>query len=221
MHQFLEACFAWPIVPATILLMAVCTYWLFVILGALHLDFGDLHLDMDADVHADVDMDGHVDVPGHGGGILGIGLVSLRFLNLGSVPLMMWMSVFALAWWFLAMWLEGPTPEPSWSFLAVMLARDIGLAAVATKILTQPLRGRFDIKEPHPAHELIGKTCVITTSTANEKFGRGRFETEAAPLYLNVRAQEGEILKGDSALIVDFDPEQRIYFVKSTIRETV
>ena len=39
MLEFLEACFSWPTLPATVLLLLVTAYWAFVSLGALDLDF--------------------------------------------------------------------------------------------------------------------------------------------------------------------------------------
>ena len=53
MDQFIEGCFSWPSLPATVLLLLVCGYWCLVILGALDMDILDFDLDIDLD--ADVD----------------------------------------------------------------------------------------------------------------------------------------------------------------------
>ncbi len=203
MTEFWEACISWPTWPATLLLLAVCGYWLLVIVGAVSLDFldFDFDLDVDADVH---------------GSLLDLGFVPLRFLNLGSVPVMLWVSVYAFATWVLSKWINSEALHQSFE-LAVdgpALLRDFGLGAIITKCITQPMRGKFDPVEPHSAKDLIGNTCTITTSEVTETFGEAEYITDGSPLKLKVRAVEGTLAKGDLATIVDFTPEKNIYFVK-------
>ena len=85
---------------------------------------------------------------------------------------------------------------------------------IATKLGTQPLRGRFDIIEPNKAESLVGRTCVITTSDVTDRFGQARVEAEAAPLLLNVRGKPGAFRKNDPALITGYDTERGVFLVE-------
>ena len=140
----------------------------------------------------------------------------LKWLNLGSVPTMLWGSVFALAGWMTSRLINSPEPHASFEWYSDGLAilRDIGISLVITKFLTQPLRGKFDPVEPNKADDLIGQTCVVTTSEVTESFGEAEYTTEGAPLKLTVRSADSSLAKGDSAEIVDFDPEKKTYQIK-------
>ena len=201
LREFLDLAFQWPIVPATVLVLFIVLYWLLVILGALDIDVLDLDFDFDADADS----------------VLGLGWVGLRFLNLGEVPLMLWGSLFGLSWWTFALVFESPQTE--WMPIVWAIARDIGVALVATKLLTQPLRGKFEHKEPNTPAEMIGRTCVITTSEVTPTFGHAECTTEGAPLILTVRVREATLQKGDIAVIEEYDAEHSFYYVSRSEEE--
>lgn len=203
---FVEGCFSWPSYPATLFLLLVGAYWVLVMIGALDLEFLDLGF-LDFDLDADIDTDVSV---------LQVGFLPLKWLNLGSVPTMLWVSVFAIAGWMTSRLFNSPAPHPSFDWLAdgQAILRDTGIAIFITKCVTQPLRGRFDPVEPNQALDLIGTTCTVTTSEVTASFGEAEYTTNGAPLKLTVRAVEQSLAKGDAALIVDFDPNQNLYLVK-------
>jgi hypothetical protein len=214
--QYLQTCFSGANLPASSLLVLVMVYWLMLILAGLDLDFLNFDLDVDADADVDMDIDG-VDGDGHLSDTVGIGFVVLRFFNIGRVPIMVWVSIFAITYWLLSVVLdrflddEGRRTE---LFYAVQYGvRNFAVAVVLTKIFTQPLRGKFDPSEPNKPEDLIGKKCVVTTTDVTQSFGQAQYETEAAPLLLNVRTREKPLAKGDVAVIVDHDAEENIYFV--------
>jgi len=201
--QFIEGCFAWPSFPATILLILVCAYWCLVMLGALDMDV----LDFDLDIDLDADFDSS---------ILQVGFIPLKWLNIGSVPTMLWVSIFALTGWMASRLINSPTPHANLELAADGLAilRDSGIAVFLTKCLTQPLRGRFEPKEVNLAKDLIGGICKVTTSEVTEAFGEAEFSTDGAPLKLRVRAEESGLTRGDEAVIVGFHREQNVYLIK-------
>lgn len=205
MLEILQPSFMWPTWPATVLVIVCCAYWLMVILGAMTIDTFDL----------DLDLDGVID-----GSLLDLGFVPLRFLNLGRVPLMLWLSVFALAGWIVsrvvATQFGQPAPHAEFIFPSDALAilRDFAIAALIAKVVTQPLRGKFDVVEPIGSKDLLGNTCVITSHEVTEKRGEARYATGGAPLTLHVKAIEKGLNKGDTATIVDYSPEDNVYFVK-------
>ena len=86
---------------------------------------------------------------------------------------------------------------------------------IFTKFLTNPL-ARIFAKPPNlRPQDLIGRECEITTHTVTSEFGQARFQTEAAPLLLDIRTTEGELSKGESAVIVDYDPEVKVHYVEA------
>lgn len=201
--DYLQICFSGANLPASCLLVAVMCYWLLAILAGLDLDFLDFDLDMDAE-------------PDFTSGV-GLGLVVFRFLNIGRVPIMIWMSIFTVCYWLLSMLLDRLMDHPEYRetfFYAVQYGvRNFALSLVLVKIFTHPLRDKFDAEEPHLVQDMIGRECVVTTSEVTQTFGQAKYETEAAPLLLNVRTREKPLAKGDLAVIVDHDAEENIYFV--------
>jgi hypothetical protein len=202
--EFLRDCFVGPAFPASVLLLCVLGYWLSVIVGALDIDVFDF----------DLDVDGNADSP------TSVGLVGLRFLNIGEVPLMIWLSFFGLSLWTLTMLIDRPFTGTTTDGLVVLL-RNAGLSIVVAKLCTQPLRGFFDAADPNPAESLVGETCVVLTPDVTKDAGQASFQTSAAPLLLNVRLSEGSSpIKGSRVLIVGYEPERNIYLVRSCEQET-
>lgn len=207
MNEYLELAFSGPALPASCLLALVTAYWLLVIFGAVGLDA--LDLDLDADMDLDVDAGGLES-------ILSIGMAPLRWLNLGRVPLMLWLSVFALVFWLLSMLWDAPEyRETVWNTLAVIL-RNGALALLATKLATQPLTGLFDNRLARPAttEDLLGQICV-TTTRVTEKSGQATVSISAGtPLILSVRAELGELKKGESAELLEYNAELNYFLVR-------
>jgi hypothetical protein len=204
MREFLEICLSWPALPATVLLLLVSAYWAFVALGALDLDFADV--DLDADLQTD-------------GEVLSFGFVVLRWLNIGEVPLMVWTTVFTLSLWTATMLIDGRSTHDATGEIALALLRNAGIAIVATKLFTQPLRGKFDPSEPLKADDLIGRTCLIKTSEVTPLHGQAEYKTDGSPLFLHVRTAQGTLRKGEPAEIVGYDTARHVHIVQSAKRE--
>ncbi len=226
MAELLEASFAGVNVVPTALMGLSVIYWLFVLTGTIGLDMFDfdLDLDVDADVDVDVDVDADVDADmdlptGQIGSMMSLGVVVLRFLNIGSVPIMLWFSIFSLALWTFTVILDDPAHHESIVPGLLVLVRNGFFGLIVAKAMTQPLRGKFDPIEPTKPEDLIGQTCVITTTEVNETFGQARHEMDAAPLLLNVRSTDNSLTKGDLALIVGFEPHQHTYSVEKVNQE--
>ena len=202
--DFVQLCFSWPVLPASVLLCLVTAYWLLVILGAAEVDL----FDMDLDVDLDPGLEGHES-------ILDWGLASLKWLNLGDVPIMIWLSAFALPAWLMSVTFDKGLTDPSTIDIVKACARNFGVGIVAAKLLTQPLKGKLKFVEPNPSQELIGRTVMITTVEATPETGQAQLSTgDGAPLLLNVRTTDGAIDKGAEARIVEYSPETRLYYVE-------
>ena len=201
---FVQVCFTGACLPATIVLLLAMLYWLLAIVAGLDLDLFDFDLDVDQE---------------HGlTSSLGLGLVVFRFLNIGRVPLVVWFSVFAVVYWLVTLLfdrlLDNPELRESLFYAAQYTVRNVVLGVLLAKVVTQPLRDKFEPVEPNRAEDLIGRQCQITTSEVTRSFGQAQVPTGAAPLLLNVRVKETPLVKGDPAVIVDFDPEKNVYFVE-------
>ncbi len=202
--DFVQVCFSGACLPASIVLLLAMLYWLLAIVAGLDLDLFDF----------DLDLDHEADLPES----LSAGFVVLRFLNIGRVPLVVWFSVFAVVYWLVTLLfdrlLDNPDLRESLFYAAQYAVRNLVLGVLLAKVLTQPLRDKFEPVEPNRAEDLIGRQCQITTSEVTRSFGQAQVPTDAAPLLLNVRVKEDPLAKGDRAVIVDFDPEKNVYFVE-------
>jgi hypothetical protein len=83
-----------------------------------------------------------------------------------------------------------------------------------TKLLTQPLRGKFEPIEPDDAEALIDRVGTVTTAEVTPRGGQARFASEASPLLLNVRTVQTVLAKGEQVRIVDYDPDATLYTVE-------
>lgn len=212
MSQFIEACTQSPVnLALTIALGFVMLYWLVVILGAVGID----SLDFDFDFDADVDGSGN-------GGIMGAGLgfSVLRFFHVGTVPLLVLMSVFLLTLWAVGVvsyrWIG------NWGMvLQLLMLIPFGIGALLlTKLLTLPLQVLFEkihAQEKAEQHVvLIGKRCNVVSLTADHKHGQVEVETAGSPLRLTVVTHQPDIVlnKGDEAVLVSQDASTGVYTVR-------
>jgi hypothetical protein len=217
-----------PVLPATVLLGLMLVWGLFAILGAVELDLiGDLDFG-DGGAGGSSEVGGSGDPIGDGtiGGTTGtnvlggIGLFLMKWLNLRGVPIMLWLAVFSLIWWFTSACLWSLmdvvwTPEPSWLMTTALTLKNLMIALPLTKVATQPMAKWF-INEHLSSRSLIGQECHICSLQATSEFGQAKFKTEGAPLLLNVRTDGLHLAKGTRVWIVHYDSKKRIYLVSPT-----
>lgn len=202
MNDLVNLYFQWPVLPFSVLLCFIMGYWLLVILGGLDMDVLDIDLDLDADINASV---------------TDLGLLGLKWLNLGEVPFMVWFSLVVLTSWLVTMIFDRGMENPTLQDHAIAIARSLGIGIFTAKILTNPLRGKLRFKEPHTVSDMLGRTCSVVSSEVTTQFGIAVCQVEdGAPLRLNVRTLEGSIVKDAIVQIIDFAPETGLYYVKAT-----
>ncbi len=206
MTELMHAALNWPTLPATVLVAICVLYWLFVIVGVL--DFDILDFDLDFDVSAD------------GPSVLDFGFIGLRFLNIGEVPVMVWLSVFSLSMWMLSINFDAKVEINGFMDYLPLLLRNLGISLVVTKLITQPFKGYFQFTPPNQIETLLGKSCRVTSSMVNEKFGQAEMETEVAPLKLHIRAEEETIQKGDLVRLTDYNKETQVFYVVKINQES-
>ena len=193
-----ERCLTAPVLPATALLLLVVAYWLLVILGALDIDVLNFDVDIDS---SGLD------------GLFGVGMAVFRFLNLGEIPLMLWVSVFGLSYWMTSvLWFDESSGLDAVILIQVIL-RNLTVAMVATKLITQPMLLLVD-RTKMPRHpDLVGRIGEITTNEVSEHYGQARVAMGGRPLLINVRTRDGMLHKGDDVQIIDYDEEHHVFYV--------
>ncbi len=212
MTEFLQLCGQPFNLPWTLLLGLVVLYWVGVIVGALDLDAFDFDLDADVDVDADADVEVDTDASVHGGSAL---LGVLRFFEFGTVPTMVIVSFFALGGWTAALLFNfhfgGST------LVGFLLLIPIFLVALAvTKVTAVPLAALFRQLENEDTGTVTveGQICTVKSSKVDGESGQAEVKSKGAPVLLNVRTRNGEVLhRGDEAVVVEPDPETGTYFV--------
>jgi hypothetical protein len=237
LSELFDKMFVGPVWPASILVCLLVMYTLVALIGLIDLDLNAPDVDLEADVGVDLeapemdiggpDLEGiDVDVSGGDADIghanafefaSGLAAATVRWTNFGRVPLIVWMGIFTFVFWVVSYTLwhgyDSASYAPVWIPSILLAARNGVIAVVATKLLSQPLVGRFSPPPGYDTRRLLGATCEISSLTASPTFGQAKFRTNAAPLLLNVRTDGAEIPQGTEVRIIDFDKDQRIYTV--------
>ncbi|HEY0469031.1 MAG TPA: glycine zipper family protein [Polyangiaceae bacterium] len=230
MNEVLRLALSFPGVVYTVLLGVVLVYWLFVVLGAIHLGDGsaDGHFDGMGDASADVGDVGHGDVAdggdsgdaGDDGGEGSAVAALLHALHLRSVPATVVFSLIITFSWLVctvAMQLVSrQMPDNLQATLAwLVLAGSPFLALPLTSISARPLAKVFAQRRATSHSDLIGKTCVVRTGTVTSSFGEASLEDGGAGLVLRVRVdRELPVKRGDQMLIVEWDRERESFLVE-------
>ena len=206
MWEVLQAALAAVNLPYTVFLGLILLYWLTVIAGALDLDL--FNIDLDADLDADAD----VDAPG----LDGVGLATLRFFHVGDMPLMLLLSFFALSLWMLSLLVNDYLRNESLLLAGLLFIPNALASLFATKVATLPFRALFKTlrHERRVTPDILGQACVVKTSTVDASMGQAEMARNGAPLLLNVRTADGDVLsKGEEALIIEFNEHTNTYIV--------
>lgn len=172
-------------------------YWLLVLVGAADIDALD-----------GVTGKAHGVVDAVAAGVKGTSSAvseALSALGLTQVPVTISLSIFSLIGL-----LSSATARhlldpilPGFAAGAVAFAAAVTAGAVATVVVTRPLRGIFDDgKSEQGGDALIGKTCKITID-ADHHGGQAR----AGEVIVSVRVKGGTIARDEEAVILDRDAD--------------
>jgi len=230
-NELVVASLQFPTVVFTIVLGIVIVYWLFVLIGALDIDLfgGDVDVDVsgaakgigdvltggakggaealhaggDAGVDAGADADGDID----GGGLWHV-------LGLGDVPVTISASLIVLLSWIGSLLAMHYIGFGGWLTLVVLVVAVIVALPIAA-LLIRPIAPVFAVKEGKSNADYIGHTCTITTGRVDNSFGQASVEDGGTVLAIAVRCDRpGRLLRGDRALIIEFDGERQAYLVE-------
>src|SRR6478735_4776448 len=226
MNEVVRLALSFPGVVYTVLLGVVLVYWLFVVLGAIHLGDGsaDGHFDglgdQGADV-GDVGLGGEAADGADGGDGDGSAVAALiHALHLRSVPATVVFSLIITFSWLgcvVAMQLVSRSAAPAAHGLLgwLVLVGSPILALPLTSWSARPLAKVFVQRRGTSHADLIGKTCVVRTGTVTSSFGEASLEDGGAGLVLRVRVdRQLPVKRGDQMLIVEWDPERESFLVE-------
>lgn len=192
--------FQWPVLPFSVLMCVVAGYWLLVILGALDLELFDFDLSVEQPEHVSM---------------TDLGLLGLRWLNLGEVPFMIWLSIVTAFSWVASMVFDRGLVDPDAWQITQAIARNLVIGIVAAKLLTNPLKGKLRMHQPNTVEQMLGRTCQVISSAVTPEFGNGECAVEdGAPLRLHIRTLAGEIPKHSIVQLVDYDSARGVYIVE-------
>ncbi|MDF2692221.1 MAG: hypothetical protein K0S65_604 [Labilithrix sp.] len=243
MGSFLALALSFPAVVYTVLLGVALVYWLFVVVGAAHVNLlGDGAMDAAADAAADAALDGVAkgalegatkgmlegaadhfdggdagDVGDAGGDHAGL----IAALKLRSAPATVVLSgILLFAWIFAMLGTKAAVALLPSTSLALTLAK-VGLFVAApllalfpTSVVVRPLSRVFTPVKATTHDALVGKLCTIRTGTVTDRFGEAMLEDGGAGVVVRVRVDAGEKLgRGDQAVIVGYDPERQEFTV--------
>ncbi|MGE9268044.1 MAG: hypothetical protein ACQKBY_08100 [Verrucomicrobiales bacterium] len=199
------------VLPFSLLLVPVALYWLLCLVGIADLDF--LDADFETEAEASVDVEGELsegDSTQSGGFLHSV----MQFFNATDVPVMLVLSVFLVLLWMFAM--IGNLVLPLLGPSVIALASLVG-GALATKLLTQPLRPLFRKLKDEEKDPVIGKTAVVRSGELDDKVGQVMLEHRGTTNYLIARVADGtaSVAKGREVIIYGYDEESGLYLVKS------
>jgi hypothetical protein len=242
MGHILGVALSFPAVVYTVSLGVALVYWLFVIIGAAHVNLlGEGAVDGAMDGALDgaakgalegatkgmmegaaehlhgAGADGADDIGDMGdGGSAGL----MGALKLRSAPATVVLSVLILFSWVLAMlgmqMLEALSLDgviAAIAKLAVLVLAPI-LALFPTSVAVRPLARVFAPPIATRHQSLVGKLCTIRTGTVNERFGEALLEDGGPGVVVRVRIDTGQKLgRGDQAVIVGYDADRQEFTV--------
>ncbi|MBJ6118115.1 DUF1449 family protein [Pontibacter sp. BT310] len=205
MSELLQAAFSSVNIIPTAFLVFVLLYWLSVIFGFLDLDF--LNTDVEAEVEVDVD------------GISSVSWLNsaLAFFNLGKVPLMVFLTFWALPLWVISI-LANHYLNNNYELLGLMyLIPSLIVSLFVAKVLTAPFVKIFAAleKEHDSSATIIGQVCTVILPADTMELGQATVKTSGSPLLLNVKTTQGRSLKkGETALVIEYNTENKYYLIE-------
>lgn len=239
MGHIIGVALSFPAVVYTVALGVALIYWLFVIVGAAHVNLlGEGAADgaMDGALdgaakgmmegatkgmmegaadHLHGGADGADDIGGDAGSAGLMGALKLR-----SAPATVVLSVLILFSWIIAMLgmqvLEAVaiTGAVATTIKIALLALTPIVSLFPTSLAVRPLARVFATPTATRHESLVGKLCTIRTGTVTDRFGEALLEDGGPGAVLRVRIDTGDKLsRGDQVVITAYDADRQEFTV--------
>ena len=213
MEAFIDNISGFPTVIYTTALVVVVGYWILAILGTIDLDFFDAAIDADIDI----DIDGDASEIGKVAGLL-------TTLGLTGVPITIVLSLLLLNAWIICYFLSLVVPGFLAGILPVQIVINLAIAVVSfmlsillTATMIRPLKGLFrKLNQAPKSKSLIGRTCRVRSSRADNSFGEAECQLEGASLIVKIRTIGDETFQtGASVVLTEHQQETDSFVVVS------
>lgn len=195
-QDFLQGVSQFPTVIFTALVLFVMLYWLSVLLGVFELDGADV---------------------GDGDVLSGL----LMKFGLNGVPILVILTIFALAGWLISFVLMGVSANFLLKFPSIfnvlanilVLLVTVAISLWLTNVLVRPIRKVALSNPTTTASLLVGKIATVRTSVVDANYGEAILEDGGAGLILKVRAVDSTFALGDKVRLTAYLSEQNAYRV--------
>ncbi len=214
-QEFLNGAFSPVNTVLTVLLGLSVVYWLFTILTGLDIDIG-IHSDLDADADADIP-DGQFHASDNDPSAW---MHFLKFLNLDIVPVTYFLTLSLLITWLGSFYLNYFVPLPTWIGVLVLFPLLIA-GMLLTKVILKPLNPFFrEINHKgEVSYAFLGREGRLKSTIQDDKIGMMEVFIGSDPMTLMVKSNDGTKLEhGTRVMIVDEEPEKRLYYVQRSMR---
>lgn len=209
MQELFDHSFSMINIVPTFLLFFSLLYWVIVMLGAIDLDFFDVDIDLDVDT--DVDLDTPDDIS------IGWFNSVLVFFNLAQIPLMIFVTFLALPMWFIAVVSNYYLGVENVGLSLLLLIPNFIVSLFIAKFTTMPFVKLFTRlkKEEISNNSLVGKICRVILVATEKHTGQAEVREDGSSFLISTRSVENRnINKGDSALIIDYNEENKTYLIE-------
>jgi len=189
------------------------------------LDAGiDGALDAGIDGVIDAGVDGALDAgvqPGASDGLISVLVSALGLSALRTIPVSISGGLFALWAWAMSYLIEALAgtalsavlTRPVYGILSMLVVAVA--AARLTSICARPLQPLFRTQNATRHDEWVGTTCRVSTGRVDDRFGQAIINVGGAPSLVQVRCDTGgRLQRGETALIIGYDPIRRVYQVE-------
>ncbi|WP_019519845.1 hypothetical protein [Faucicola boevrei] len=195
-QDFLQGVSQFPTVIFTALVLFVMLYWLSVLLGVFELDGADV---------------------GDGDVLSGL----LMKFGLNGVPILVILTIFALAGWLISFIFMGVSANFLLNFPSIfnvlanilVLLVTVAISLWLTNVLVRPIRKVALSNPTTTASSLVGKIATVRTSVVDANYGEAILEDGGAGLILKVRAVDSTFALGDKVRLTAYLSEQNAYRV--------
>ncbi|MDG1518177.1 MAG: DUF1449 family protein [Flavobacteriales bacterium] len=205
------------IIP-TLIFCFVMSYWVLVIFGALDLSSFDVELDIDfeTDISLDVEMDYEAELGATGENDISFLNNVLKFFNLGDIPLMVFLSFWVIPTLFGTVYINDILGIQSFFFSLITLLPIGFVSLFIAKFTTIPFVKIFRSLEnqSETSGDLLGRIVTIKYPITETKMGQAEAFINGGNFLLNVKTNQGNIEKGEQAMIVKFISKDDCYLVE-------
>ena len=184
--------------PLTLLVCFVALYWVGVIVGMLDLNLLDFDLDLD------------IDDPGVLGRMANV-------LHFGEAPFFVILSFLFTFMWAISLFCNSQWNEADSILIGLLfLIPNVLVSITATSVAVIPAHIIFKKlnHEENLRKDVVGDICEVVTTKVDSQSGQAEVKTESAPVVINARTADEEILnKGQQAVVVQKN-EDGTYIIK-------